>query len=94
MKNSTADTVFNQIRNQAYETSGRLYQMAVSDSLRNKRYLSMEVEHYLAKTQQAYESGNYGKEDAQRLYVEVSKHWIGNISDKAEECLLSLEVTE
>ena len=24
MKNSTADTVFNQIRNQAYETSGRL----------------------------------------------------------------------
>lgn len=94
LKNSAADTVFNQIRNQAYQTGSRLYQMAVSDSVLNKLYLSMELEHYLVKTQQAYESGNYGKKDVQRLYAEVSKLQIENVSDKAEEYLLSLEAAE
>lgn len=94
LKDSAADTVFNQIRNQAYETGGRLYQVAVSDSVWNKLYLSMELEHYLVKTQQAYEAGICGKEDVQRLYAEVSELRIGNVSDKAEEYLSPLEAAE
>ena len=91
LKNSAADTVFNQIRSQAYDTGEYLYDAAVSDSRLGKIYLSAELEHYLTKAEHAYRNGDCKKEEVRELYVFVSGLQLGAVSDKADDYLLDLE---
>lgn len=94
MYNSSATTVFRQLRKNQPNSAQRLYSSGVKDSGLQSSYLSFLTNRHLKKANEAYNDGKYSEEDYRTLLEGVAALKLDSASDNAKDYLKDIKKSD
>lgn len=91
MYNSSATTVFRQLRKNQPTSAQKLYSYGVKDSGLQSSYLSFLTNRHLKKANEAFNNGKYSEEDYRTLLEGVAALKLDSASDTAKDYLKEIK---